>query len=290
MNNRVKKIFLLIFAITAALLTAVFVFLYQKNSRSNDIDFIKGEAELVNGPVQKNTVIESETKQSHTTGLIVPHFAPVSNLTVDALDHVSTTPDLIILIGPNHHEAGNSPVITGSYISSKLLVHPIFATDKMYTLAQMHVATYEDAVISLDHSMGTPLPFIVQKFPNVPVLPIVLKYHQNPENIEHLVAALQNISSPNTLIVASVDFSHYLPSDITPQKDADTQTYIASHDYAHIAALSNDYIDSPWSLITFLKYLDAAGVRDGKLLAHTNTGKVIGETIESSTSFFTYIY
>ncbi len=268
-----KKIFITIFAVTAVILTVVFV--YREESYT----------------VVTSTQVEFLEKQSQNiTGLIVPHFDPVSNLTINALKEVSTRPDLIILIGPNHHEAGNSPIITGSYISPKLSLSPKFATEKMHQLSQMKVASYEDSVISGDHSIGTPLPFIVHQFPNTPIVPIVLKYHQNSADIQNLIQTLQKISTNNTLIIASLDFSHYLSSDIAPVKDAQTQKYIEAHDYKHIEGLSNDYIDSPWTLITFLRYLEVNGIQNGRELAHTNTGQVAGQTIESSTSFFTYIY
>ncbi len=286
-----KKSFITIFIVTAVVLTAVFVFSFQDNLRLNSIHSIKSEGELTKGPLGNEIVIASETKQSRiVTGLIVPHFDPVSKLTIDALRHVTTTPDLIILIGPNHFEVGTSPVITGSYISAKLPLRPLFATEKMHELVKQRVASYEDAVISGDHSVGTPLPFIVHQFPNTPILPIVLKYRQKAEDIEQLLAALQKISTENTLIIASLDFSHYLSSDIAPIKDAQTKQYIAARDYKHIEGLSNDYIDSPWTLITFLRYLEANGIKNGRELSNTNTGQVAGQMIESSTSFFTYIY
>jgi AmmeMemoRadiSam system protein B len=117
-----------------------------------------------------------------------------------------------------------------------------------------------------------------------------LKYRQNEDDMQKLILALQSISSKNILLVASVDFSHYLSSDIASSKDAETQKYFQNHDYKRIEALSSDYIDSPWTLITFLKYLEQNGLSEGRELSHTNTGKLAGQTIESSTSFFTYIF
>ena len=134
------------------------------------------------------------------------------------------------------------------------------------------------------------MPFIVQRFPSTPIIPIILKYHQKAEDIDRLITTLQSISSSSTLIIASLDFSHYLSSDIAPIKDAKMQKYIENRDYKQIEGLSNDYIDSPWTLITFLRYLELAGVTQGQMLEHTNTGQVAGQIIESSTSFFTYIY
>ncbi len=270
-----KKSSITIMAITAVAFAAVFVF-HKKFTQEN---------------VGENFLANPQVKTSSTfTGLIVPHFDPVSYMTVDALDQVHIKPDLIILIGPNHHEAGVGRIITGKYISPKLRESVAFDETTMQALVQMHAATREDTILSGDHSIGTPLPFLVHKFPGVKVLPIILKYHQQQEDIDRLVTALQKISSGNILIVASIDFSHYLSSDIAPLKDAETEKYIAAHDYKHIASLNNDYIDSPWSLITFLKYLDVSGVHEGRQLAHTNTGLIAGQTIESSTSFFTYIF
>ncbi len=240
--------------------------------------------------VQKEEVSSLAVPEVNVTGLIVPHFAPVSYMTQDALKQVTTTPDLIILIGPNHFEAGAFPITTGVYQPQMFSRNANFDTAKMQQLVALGIVQRDEGVISGDHSIGTPLSIILSRFPNAKVLPIVLKYQQNSQNIEKLVRGLQSISTSNTLIVASLDFSHYLSSDIAPLKDAQTKQYIAARDYKHIEGLSNDYIDSPWTLITFLKYLEASGVHEGKQLAHTNTGQIAGQTIESSTSFFTYIY
>lgn len=268
---------ILFFTMTAVFFAAVFVHIYF--SSQTQVTSVP-EVEIISPMPQESTV----------TGLIVPHFAPVSYMTEDALKQVTTIPDLIILIGPNHHEAGAFPITTGIYQSQIFHHDTNFATEKIQQLASLGIVQRDDAVISGDHSIGTPLPIILSRFPNAKVLAIVLKYRPNPQNIEKLILGLESISTTNTLIIASLDFSHYLSSDIAPQKDSETEKYIAAHDYKHIESLSNDYLDSPWTLITFLKYLEAHGVYEGKQLIHTNTGQVAGQTIESSTSFFTYIF
>lgn len=278
-----KKIIFTIITLTAVLLTVVFVFWNSFSKNQN-----QSQSSLVT-----NTVITSSIKtedQKKVSGIIVPHFEPVADLIFDALKHVTTTPDLIILIGPNHFEAGSHPIITGVYSSSKLLSRPDFARDQMQRLVKMGVASKEDSVISRDHSIGTPLAILSQKFPEAKILPIILKYRQNPENIQKLLSSLHSISSKNILIVASLDFSHYLSSEIAPEKDAQTAKYIENHDYGQIQNLSSDFLDSPWTLITFLKFLEKNGVQNGTQLAHTNTGQLAGQVIESSTSFFTYIF
>lgn len=283
LRQSMKKIIFTIITLTAVLLTAVFVFwnFFSKNQSQVDVSLLT------------STSLSSSLKeddQRKITGLIVPHFEPVSYLISDALKHVSTTPDLIILIGPNHFEKGSHPIITGIYSSPKLRVKPNFAKDEIQRLIKMGIAIEENMVISGDHSIGTPLSVLSQKFPNTKVLPIILKYQQNPENIQKLLSALEGFSSKNILIVASLDFSHYLSSEIAPEKDAQTEKYIENHDYGQIQNLKSDFLDSPWTLITFLKFLEKNGIQNGTQIAHTNTGELAGQVIESSTSFFTYIF
>lgn len=274
---------ILFFALTAVILTAVFVHFHNSNKFLSSDEERPGEVEHI-----VDLIVENQS--STVTGLIVPHFAPVSSMTEDALKQVTTTPDLIILIGPNHYEAGAFPITTGVYQSQTFHHDASFDTAKMQALVALGIVQKNESVISGDHSIGTPLPLIFSRFPNAKVIPVILKYHQSPQNIEKLLRGLESISTSSTLIVASLDFSHYLSSDIAPIKDAQTQKYIEIYDYKHIEELSNDYIDSPWTLITFLKFLQATGVEQGRILGHTNTGQVAGQIIESSTSFFTYIY
>jgi AmmeMemoRadiSam system protein B len=278
-----KRFLLTIFALTAVFFTAVFVLWIQSLYTSQDFD----------RPVEASETghsFERDAEPKKIVGLIVPHFEPVSFLTRDALKEVDMKPDIVILIGPNHFEEGSRPVIIGEYSSSKLRVRPKFALEEMKRFRSMGFASQEDFVISADHSIGTPLSILSEQFPDAKILPIVLKYRQNEDDMQKLILALQSISSKNILLVASVDFSHYLSSDIASSKDAETQKYIQNHDYKRIEALSSDYIDSPWTLITFLKYLEQNGLSEGRELSHTNTGKLAGQTIESSTSFFTYIF
>lgn len=274
-----KNRFIGISLITAVFFVAVFVFVQCMQKDQTDIET---SSVLPNAEVPATTT---------TIGLIVPHHDPVSFLTQDALKEVSLKPDLIILIGPNHFEAGSQPILTGRYNSSHLGRAPVFATAEMNELVQMKVALQDDAVITHEHAIGVPLPFLQEKFASTPILPLVLKYHQSPRDIQRFVQALETLSrDKNILIVGSIDFSHYISSDIAPLRDAEMKQYIAKKDYQKIATLSNEYLDSPWSLITLLQYLGKNGVTEERLIAETNTGLVAGTSIESSTSFLTYIF
>jgi len=267
-----KKVLILVTTITAVFLAAVFVFVSPPKEK------------------EESVIPDTESRTNSTvTGVIVPHHDPVSFLTKDVLQQVQIKPELIILIGPNHFEAGEGRIITGKYVGQNLGGPFSFAENKMQELVSMKVALREDSVISQEHAIGVPLSLLQEKFPTVPVLPIILKYRQTSEDIDRLVVALQKFSDKDILIVGSIDFSHYISSDLAPLRDADTQKYIAARDYQKIQTLNNEYLDSPWSLITLLQYLEKRGVSSQKLIGHTNTGLVAGEVIESSTSFMTYI-
>lgn len=262
--------------ITAVFFAAVFLIVFWNMKNSEKI-FVEPDIP------QKNS--------STLIGLIVPHHDPVSFLTREALSQVHFKPDLIILIGPNHFEAGKSPRIVGQYQSLGRKKTPVFASKEMNELVSQNIVVQDDSVITQEHAIGVPLPFIQEKFGSTPILPIILKYHQNAQDIERLVNALVRLSdNKNILIIGSIDFSHYISSDIAPLRDAETKQYIEKRDYQKIATLSNEYLDSPWSLITLLQYLGKREVIGERLIAHTNTGLVAGMTIESSTSFLTYIF
>jgi len=268
-----KKSLLLTSTITAVFLAAVFVFVWMRDAPPSSL-------ESASESITSSTVV----------GLIVPHYEPVSFLTKQALEQVHTEPDLIILIGPNHFEAGQGRILTGNYRGQNFGRPFQFAEDEMQHLLNTKIALREDKIISKEHSIGTPLPLLQERFPKAKILPIILKYHQSQEDIDRLIATLQKFSDQDILIVGSIDFSHYRSSDIAPLFDDQTQKYIVTRDYQKIQTLNNDYVDSPWGLILLLQYLEKRGVISQKVIAHTNTGLVAGETIESSTSFLTYIF
>ena len=224
--------------------------------------------------------------------MIVPHHDLASDLIAEALQKVaqSEQPKRIILIGPNHPDLGSATVLTTKAIWQMRDIKVFPDELVLNNLVDQHVAEVDDTILSHEHSIYTILPFIHTYFPDAKVVPLILSSKLHITGSFALAQTLQKYLDDQTLVIASIDFSHYLPSDEDPIKDAYTKQIILSRDYNDIASLHNDHMDSPPSLITILKTMDLAGMISTTILRNSNSGLIVGRPIYSSTSYFTILF
>ncbi|MBI2415193.1 MAG: AmmeMemoRadiSam system protein B [Candidatus Kerfeldbacteria bacterium] len=118
-------------------------------------------------------------------------------------------PVVIILVGPDHHNIGQTEVTTNQQGYNYLSDLPFVQID---------------SVIEQDHSIQTHLSIIKELFPGIPILPLVIRSDANQEQILTLAHRLHNSLDGigEVFVVASVDFSHYLPLAEAEQKDIES--------------------------------------------------------------------
>ena len=189
----------------------------------------------------------------------IPHHLIASHLIAQTMYHISLHPPrTIVVIGPNHQEIG--PAITAVPIAS-----------------------------STDQSLTSLLPFIRHYLPTTQVVSLLIRQTATLAELDALVTRLAPLlTSPNTVLLASIDFSHYLPSDQAHLKDQTTQVLVDAKDFPSIKKLSSYYLDSPGSLITFLKLVDKLGCTTPILTYHQNSAKLEHQPLAPSTSYLVY--
>lgn len=201
--------------------------------------------------------LDEEDTQPRIVGGIVPHHLYVKNIIGNFFVSLPKADiDNIIILGPNHLEVGNSNIIWS----------PSFS----------------------DQSYSDLLPFIQSTYGKSIVTPIVIKRDVSLAECHDLATKILQLPGPK-LVVASIDFSHYLRSEVAEKNDQITLAMIANRDYEGILRLSSDYLDSPGALVTALIYFDAVGAGKAKMLDHTNSGR-IGNPYAPSTSYFSIIF
>ena len=210
--------------------------------------FYRGISQLSSGNTQVQPVIK---------GVVVPHHYVASYMLADLFAKLSIQEAKnIILIGPNHHESRGHSFLTSEYAwaTSFGLVEP--ASDIIQRLTNDKITAVNEDVLVEEHSIAGLMPFVKYYLPDARVVPIILKRYISREEMDKLVASLADIASkPDTVIVASVDFSHYLNAKEADVKDLETRKLIEKEDYPNILNLNSDYLDSPGSLVVLMKNL-----------------------------------
>ena len=109
-------------------------------------------------------------------------------------------------------------------------------------------------------------------------------------DMEILASALaQYIKRKGTIIIASVDFSHYLPENIAADKDKESFEAIKNFDYEKIHRFGNDNLDSPLSIIVLLHALKRVNASELKLIKNLNSEYFTKSNSKETTSYFTIL-
>jgi predicted class III extradiol MEMO1 family dioxygenase len=190
-------------------------------------------------------------------GGVVPHHLFVRDIITNFFQRIKTDGiNQVIVIGPNHLELGEE----------KVIYNPGFE----------------------DQSLTSVLPYIRHTFPSSEIIPIVLKRELSLAECTKLADELLQLSG-NNLLIASIDFSHYLPSSQAEANDGVILSMIRNRDYQAILKLNSDYLDSPPALVVALMYYESRGLKHMTILDNTNSG-ARGNQYAPTTSYFSLIF
>jgi poly-gamma-glutamate synthesis protein (capsule biosynthesis protein) len=199
----------------------------------------------------------------------------------------ATNPKKIIFLGPNHRGRGTIPIA-----ATLLPWKTPFGTLRPYraTIAQMvsaEVVAINDDAFFMEHSIGALLPFIKRIFPSASVIPLVLLANAPPEACDRLSDWLAQHLDNETLLLASLDFSHYQTAAIAAREDSVTLPILRALAFEQARSA---YVDSRATLRVLLRTLKLIGADEGEIAHHTNSGLVSGQLLEPCTSYINMIW
>ena len=162
---------------------------------------------------------DPDNKQGIVSG-VVPHHLLAEEIIEDFFQHISSQKkiDTIILLSPDHFHSGTfndvNAFITLDWESgSKKEEFDNIKIDSLLgkRLADENKMVLNSSAIIYDHGITNLIPYIKKYFPGTRFLPILIPIDITKEQMEHLVKTIDKETPAQTIIIASVDFSHYLP-------------------------------------------------------------------------------
>ncbi|MCT4543409.1 MAG: AmmeMemoRadiSam system protein B [Vallitalea sp.] len=202
-------------------------------------------------------------------------------------------PDIVIIIGPNHpgtgprFQVGNFDFNTRSGVinSNSNIIYNLAKNPIMYLS--------EKDVFEKEHSVGLHMNYIRYYFPSAEVVPIIIGETRNLDGILEVAQdVVKEIKDKDILLIASIDFSHYLTLEQANEKDKLTREIINNSDVRQMIGLGNDHIDSPSSYGLLMEILNQMGITyKCKINGNDNSANIIGDTdIKETTSYFFVSY
>ncbi|MFA4941079.1 MAG: AmmeMemoRadiSam system protein B [Patescibacteria group bacterium] len=215
---------------------------------------------------------------------IIPHHLLAADLIAEFFYNLQEKKyNTIVLIGPNHFDAGDSGMITSAY-GWQTPYGLLKVDDEILDKIPQNIKVDEEAIKN-EHSITSEVAFIKKIFPQAKFLPIILKSSVTPEEAEDLAHGLFDLSkNKKVLILASADFSHYKDSETAQKNDAESIRTLLDFDFGKVYGLD---VDSPASIYALLEYsrLNKANFR---LLNNSNSAILAGKPeIQSTTSYVT---
>lgn len=227
----------------------------------------------------------------HIAGGIIPHHLFPGFILTDFFNRLSVQkPRIIILIGPNHYEKGSFRVLTSLYSwdtpfgkvePEELIINKLIKNG---------VVRIDEGVLPNDHAVAGMMPFVKYYLPDTKVVPILISGHTTQEEVEVLASNLTSFMREDVVLVAPVDFSHYLTNEQAKEKDKVTLEVMKNYDYRQLFTLNNDYVDSPPSIAALLMVMQKLGTTKMDLLYNTNSGELQKDNYIETTSYFSIAY
>ncbi|MEI7497972.1 MAG: AmmeMemoRadiSam system protein B [Candidatus Falkowbacteria bacterium] len=230
-------------------------------------------------------ILPTNNKSDRVYGGILPHHLMVKDYIVAYLNNLPDVEyDTVVLIGPNHFEKGEAIISTKrNWETENGTLESASGTIEKLGLK------INDAPFKNEHSIGGLVSLIKKRLPSAKIVPIILRQNAKQLDVIRLADALKNnVDSEKTLVLASVDFSHYQPVPVANFHDQVSRAVIEQFDLGRLKSIE---VDSPNSLLAVLTYLEKIGVKKSELKFSTNSGVLAPATADYTTSHnFYYFY
>jgi poly-gamma-glutamate synthesis protein (capsule biosynthesis protein) len=225
------------------------------------------------------------------TGVTVPHHLLAADLIARGLWAASGNRyDRIILLSPDHFKR-TTRIAATTEIGFDTLLGPVDVDlPSVQTLLQ-HQDFVEDSDLFVhEHGILAILPFIRHIFPEVPLVPLVLNAVSEIDSWNIVVELIRPILTPNTLVVQSTDFSHFLLPSIARLRDQETLNVIATGIPASIAALhQSNHIDSKAAQYVQMR-LQSQYFHSSQVVIANRNSTEYGNSIGPSTSYVVSVF
>jgi len=242
---------------------------------------------------QKGIAETSSTNsiQGKIVGAVVPHHLIPSFIIADIFECIANQgTKTIILFSPNHQDIGDTSVLTSKIAWDTPTGKILPEIDVIQKLIQKDYISIDEDVLDNEHGIAGLLPFVTHYDSDIRVVPLILRRNITREQIQDLSQSLASMVDDKTVVVASVDFSHYLNSMQAEENDIDTLKAMKEKNYDKLLQMNSNHLDSPEAITVLLQIMEQLNIKSSEILHHTNSGRLMDEPFAETTSYFGMIF
>lgn len=273
-----KPILLLLILVFGVLLYTSHKTETKNNNTTIDVKFYMPE---------RFTAGMQKAKQDQVSGkinaVLVPHHLIAGELISGIFETIKNQGiKKVVLIAPNHFEKGS-----GNIQVTSVNWNTPFGKLESTSLLDGYPKSSNETLVS-EHSVSGLAPYIQKYLPNAKAETVIVKHYTDTKDLEELASKIVNAWDSSTILIASVDFSHYLTYEESLLKDEFTRRLLVSLQEDKLPGLSNDYMDSPGTLAVMMKVCKKLGTKAFIIKDHSSSSLVLSDfSLRSTTSYFT---
>lgn len=224
----------------------------------------------------------------HVYGGIVSHHLPVAipPLVEFYLRLHSTQPvKNFIIIGPDHTDSGKAPITVSGASFSTAFGEILPIKGLASKLEDSQLARIDESPFELEHSVGSQVLIISKIFPEARVTPIILRSDVTTDHAKALGEMIASLLDPRTVLIVSVDFSHYLTTRQAITLDQISEEVMRNLDLNSLSLLESDSSKAIAAFITAMQKKDAFSTSNIKVL---NTNDLMQNSDNTTGYLFGY--
>lgn len=141
----------------------------------------------------------------------------------------------------------------------------------------------ENGIVTNDHGIFNLLSDIKIVWPEAKIVPILIGQQLSFTALDDLISLISNNCHSDCLLIASVDFSHYLPRALADVHDEESLEALKK---LEIKSEKSIEVDSPQSLFVLTKFAKNRGAKTFHFYYHSNSGKLEDSRDAETTSHF----
>jgi AmmeMemoRadiSam system protein B len=202
--------------------------------------------------------------------IVLPHHDLVKDTRQQFLTDIKIKKphlDTIIIVGPDHFSSSQKSLYYSNQdwqLSNSTLQFAKNLENQFSPLLELN-----NLLVKNDHAIYNLVSQLQSTWPKAKIFPILVGQDVPLSSLDPLSKTISQNCSRLCLLVASVDFSHYLPASFANVHDAFTLSLLEDQ---NTQSLSEAEVDSPQSLYLFIKHSQAKNSQKWQLYSHTNSG------------------
>jgi len=214
------------------------------------------------------------------TGAVSPHAGYVYSgaTAAKAISALGPAPTFVV-IGPNHHGAGKSLAVSRLDWQTPL---GVVTCDGEFVEALTSPVQIDEKAHRMEHSIEVQLPFLQYLHPEASIVCICMgdQSHGAATAVAESVLAARKATGREIKVIASSDFSHYVPAEEAKENDGAVLSAVTAFDvggvYAKLAE-TRASVCGFGPISAAMEISRGLGAKKAELLEYTNSGETSGD-------------